>query len=446
MILLKKSVAVMLTALMLASLFIVCTGAVPVEFDYTAVRGTLPGCDWDGTYDYLNTMSESDDGTCTITYNNVPKGDYEFKVISYDCWYGTEDYQPIAITVSEESDLTIRLEPDEFGNNAYKVVYSGEYVTKTKDSEINFVSVAGSFTDKVWDAGNSIRMKELQRRYYTLTLDNIEAGDYEYQFIANGTFYRKWGSQAGKEADLSGVGVYDSNLNFNLHVGENDKYVTFILDLRGFDFDAGKLNAFYAVTLSETEPFEPTVPEETTEPVETTSSPEETTEAVEATTAAPEETTEAVEATTAAPEETTEAVETTTAAPVETTEAVESTTAVPETTVPTVKPVVKKKANPIKVTVKTKTVKLKKLRKKAQKVKPFTVKNSVGKLSFKLVKSGITQKIRKYVKINSKGVITLKKWKKAKKGTYKIKVKITAKGNASYNAKTLTKTVKVKIK
>ena len=119
---------------------------------------------------------------------------------------------------------------------------------------------------------------------------------------------------------------------------------------------------------------------------------------------------------------------------------------VPETTAPSVKPVVKKKANPIKVTVKKKTVKLKKLRKKAQKVKAVTVKNSVGKLSFKLVKSGITKKIRKYVKINSKGVITLKKWKEAKKGTYKIKVKITAKGNASYNAKTLTKTVKVKIK
>ncbi len=115
-------------------------------------------------------------------------------------------------------------------------------------------------------------------------------------------------------------------------------------------------------------------------------------------------------------------------------------------TSPSVNPDNKKKNNPMKVTVKKKTVKLKKLKKKAQKVKAITVKNNKGKLSFKLVKKGITKKIRKLVKINSKGVITIKKWKKAKKGAYKIKVKITAKGNAQYNSKTVTKTVKVKVK
>ncbi len=104
-----------------------------------------------------------------------------------------------------------------------------------------------------------------------------------------------------------------------------------------------------------------------------------------------------------------------------------------------------KKANPITVKVKTKTVKAKKLKKKAQKVKAITVKNAQGKVSYKLVKSGITKKIRKIVKINSKGVITIKKWKKAKKSTYKIEVSITAAGNSQFNSKTLTKTIKVKI-
>jgi hypothetical protein len=108
--------------------------------------------------------------------------------------------------------------------------------------------------------------------------------------------------------------------------------------------------------------------------------------------------------------------------------------------------VTSKKANPIKVTVKAKTIKAKKLKKKAQKVKAITVKNAQGKVTYKLVKSGITKKIRKLISINSKGVITIKKWKKAKKGTYKIKVSVTAKGNTNYKAKTITKTVKVKIK
>ncbi len=114
---------------------------------------------------------------------------------------------------------------------------------------------------------------------------------------------------------------------------------------------------------------------------------------------------------------------------------------------PTVKPQPSgKKENPIKVTVKKKSVKLKKLKKKAQKVKAITVKKAQGKVSFKLVKKGISKKIRKLIKLSSKGVITIKRWKKPKKGTYKIKIKITAKGNDKYKSKTVTKTVKIKIK
>lgn len=118
-----------------------------------------------------------------------------------------------------------------------------------------------------------------------------------------------------------------------------------------------------------------------------------------------------------------------------------------ESTDKTDNPTVKKKsANPIKVTAKTKTVKAKKLKKKAQKIKPLKVKNAKGKVSYKLVKGKISKKIRKLVKINSKGVITIKRWKKAKKGMYKINVKISAKGNSEYKKKTITKTVKLRIK
>lgn len=106
----------------------------------------------------------------------------------------------------------------------------------------------------------------------------------------------------------------------------------------------------------------------------------------------------------------------------------------------------KKSDNPIKVTAKIKIVKLKKLKNKKQVVKAINVKNAKGKVTYKLVKSGITNKIRKLVKINSKGVITINKWKKAKKGTYNIKVTVKAAGNNNYSAKTITKTVKVNIK
>jgi len=54
-------------------------------------------------------------------------------------------------------------------------------------------------------------------------------------------------------------------------------------------------------------------------------------------------------------------------------------------------------------------------------------------------------KFRKYFKVNAKtGKITVKK--KLKKGTYKIKVKVTAAGNDNYNSLTKTVTFKVKVK
>ena len=125
----------------------------------------------------------------------------------------------------------------------------------------------------------------------------------------------------------------------------------------------------------------------------------------------------------------------------------------PATTTPT--PTTKvKKANTIKVKAKTYKIKAKKLsaKKYAKKItfklsKLFKVTKAKGKVSYKLVKSGVTKKIRKYVSIKGKN-ITIKKPKKvlAKGKAYKIKVNVTAKGNADYKKKTVKKTAKIKIK
>ena len=66
-------------------------------------------------------------------------------------------------------------------------------------------------------------------------------------------------------------------------------------------------------------------------------------------------------------------------------------------------------------------------------------------MTYKIVKKGTTSKIYKKVKISKKVAITFKKGKYAKK-TYKIKVKVTAASTSKYNKKTVTKTVKVKVK
>lgn len=94
----------------------------------------------------------------------------------------------------------------------------------------------------------------------------------------------------------------------------------------------------------------------------------------------------------------------------------------------------------------TAVVKAKKLKNKAQKVASIKVENAKGKVSYKIVKKGTNKKIYKKIKISSNGVIKIKKAKKIKKGTYKIKVKVSVAGNSNYSKKTVTKTLKIKIK
>ncbi len=101
---------------------------------------------------------------------------------------------------------------------------------------------------------------------------------------------------------------------------------------------------------------------------------------------------------------------------------------------------VTKKSNPIKVTVKTKTVKKSKLKKAKQTVKAITVKKAKGTVSYKKVSGSKKLTISK-----KSGKITVKKGK-YKKSTLKIKVKVTAKGTKTYKSKSITKTVKVKVK
>ena len=95
------------------------------------------------------------------------------------------------------------------------------------------------------------------------------------------------------------------------------------------------------------------------------------------------------------------------------------------------------------MTAKTKSVKYKNVRKKALTVAPLTVKNKVGTLSYKV--TGGTAKSKKALKLNTKtGRVTVKKG--TKKGTYKIKVRVTASGSKYFEKATAAKTVTVKVK
>lgn len=106
-----------------------------------------------------------------------------------------------------------------------------------------------------------------------------------------------------------------------------------------------------------------------------------------------------------------------------------------------------KKANPLTVKAKTVKVSAKKVAKKKQviaKKKIMKITCAQGQVKFQIKKVS-KAKYKKYFRINEKGgQIAIKKG--LKKGTYKLKIKVTAAGNAKYKAGSKTVTVKVKVR
>lgn len=103
------------------------------------------------------------------------------------------------------------------------------------------------------------------------------------------------------------------------------------------------------------------------------------------------------------------------------------------------KKAVVKKSNPIKVTILNKKVKAKTLKKKSVTLKVIKVKKAKGKVTYKKLK-GSSKRITLKTKT---GKIKIKKG--TVKKTYKIKIRVKAKGNSKYKSKSITKTIKVKV-
>ena len=118
---------------------------------------------------------------------------------------------------------------------------------------------------------------------------------------------------------------------------------------------------------------------------------------------------------------------------------------------------VTKATNTLKAAGKTVSLSVKKLKKKScviKRSKAISIKNAKGPVTYQKVQVSKKNKKNKYIKkakyakkiiVNKKtGKITVKKG--LKKGTYKLKVKVTAAGNSKYKPATKTVTVKLKIK
>ena len=78
-------------------------------------------------------------------------------------------------------------------------------------------------------------------------------------------------------------------------------------------------------------------------------------------------------------------------------------------------------------------------------IQAMAVSNAQGKVTYKLssAKKGKKSK-KKYFTVAKSGKITVKK--KLKKGTYKVKIMVTAAGSSTYKAAVKTVTVSIKVK
>ena len=112
-------------------------------------------------------------------------------------------------------------------------------------------------------------------------------------------------------------------------------------------------------------------------------------------------------------------------------------------------PMLPKKENTLKAKgkkVKIKRSQLKRKNKKISAEKAYIIKNPQGTVSYKLISAKKGKKsFKKKFKLNPKnGKISVKKG--VKKGTYKVKVKVTASGNSEYSGAEQTVTVTIKVK
>lgn len=116
----------------------------PPSFDAYYVAGTGALCngkEWDpGAAE--NAMTKGDDGLWTITYTNVPAGEYEVKVTagSWDNNWGANgaaNGENVKFSISEAGDITVKFNPA----TGYINVYNGDNPL-TGDSTLNLAGLS----------------------------------------------------------------------------------------------------------------------------------------------------------------------------------------------------------------------------------------------------------------------------------------------------------------
>ena len=200
----------------------------PVVITSAAVKGTIPGLDWDT--EAATGAMELVDGLYTITIPAVPASveggeAYAFKVIANGSWDTAYPEADWTFYLKSECDVTITFNPEthEVTLNAEGLTYDappygGEDPIDPPTPGGNYY-VAGSMNE--WSANNAdYVMTAGENGIYTYTFTALAAGSYSLK-VTDGTWTNSWTAAEGSEyMDASG------NLSFTV-TAACDVVVTF---------------------------------------------------------------------------------------------------------------------------------------------------------------------------------------------------------------------------
>lgn len=186
---LKRSVAVLLSILMLISVFSVTAMTAFAEGSTYTVAGSsaaLFGTEWDCANTANDMTDENGDGVFEKTYENVPAGNYEFKVVenySWDTCYG-DNGNNVSFTVGEDNG-TVTITIDSSSKTVgYEVKTTTGSDTPATTSDYY---VVGEFADLSWDAAEAGKMTKNDDGSYTKTFEGVAVGSYPIK-VNNGTW------------------------------------------------------------------------------------------------------------------------------------------------------------------------------------------------------------------------------------------------------------------
>lgn len=186
-------------------------GMDPLDSTYT-VAGTsnLCGSEWDVS-DTNNDMTLAN-GVYTITYEDVPAGYHEFKIAVNHDWavsYGNEGAN-VQLNLDAVTTVVITFDPNttaitiKDGNG--NVIDGSSSAPEIGDDAVYSVAGTAGLCGTEWDIGNTANDMTLVNGVYTITYENVAAGEHAFKVVANHSWNNAYGDP--NNSDYNNIVIY----------------------------------------------------------------------------------------------------------------------------------------------------------------------------------------------------------------------------------------------